>query len=84
MQTQREELDRLLDALGPAEPPSDLLTNVMRQVKVTTPAAATSLTAMPGHRDNLTIGVLEYGDGEESDVGPGRSGGPGVDRHEVH
>jgi hypothetical protein len=65
VQTQHEELDRLLDALGPAEPPSDLLTNVMRQVKVTTPAAATSRTAMPGHRDNLTHGGTGMGMGKK-------------------
>ena len=39
VQTQHDELDRLLDALGPAEPPADFLEDVMRQVKATTPAA---------------------------------------------
>ncbi len=61
VQTQHEELDRLLDALGPAEPPADLLANVIQQVKATTPAAATSRTAMPEHRDNLTQGGTGMG-----------------------
>jgi hypothetical protein len=60
-QTRHEELDRLLDALGPAEPPADLLANVMQQVKTTTPAAATSRTTMHGHRDNLTDGGTGMG-----------------------
>ena len=33
VQTQHDELDRLLDALGQAEPPADFLEDVMRQVK---------------------------------------------------
>jgi RNA polymerase sigma-70 factor (ECF subfamily) len=61
VQTQHEELDRLLDALGPAEAPADLLANVMLQVKATTPAAATSRTAMHEHRDNLTDGGTGMG-----------------------
>ena len=61
VQTQHEELDRLLDALGPAEPPADLLANVMRQVKATPPAAATSRTATHEHRDNLTDGGTGMG-----------------------
>jgi hypothetical protein len=65
VQTQHEELDRLLDALGPAEPPADLLANVMRQVKATMPAAATSRTAMPGHRDDLTHGGTGMGMGKK-------------------
>jgi hypothetical protein len=60
-QTQHEELDRLLDTLGPAEPPADLLANVMQQVKATTPAAAASRTAMHEHRDNLTDGGTGMG-----------------------
>ena len=61
VQTQHDELDRLLDALGQAEPPADFLEDVMRQVKATTPAAATSRTAMPEHRDNLTHGGTGMG-----------------------
>ena len=57
--TQHEELDRLLDALGPAEPPADLVANVMRQVK--TMAAPAASTAMPGHRDNLAHGGTGMG-----------------------
>jgi hypothetical protein len=60
VQTQHDELDRLLDALGPAEPPADFLEGVMRQVKATTPAAP-SLTAMPEHRDNHAHGGTGMG-----------------------
>jgi hypothetical protein len=61
VQTRHEELDRLLEALGPAEPPADLLANVMQQVKATTPAAAASRTAMHEHRHNLTDGGTGMG-----------------------
>lgn len=59
-ETPHDELDQLLDTLGPAEPPADLVANVMQQVKATSPAPAAS-HAMPGHRDNLTDGGTGMG-----------------------
>jgi hypothetical protein len=55
-----DELDQLLDTLGPAEPSADLVANIMQQVKATSPAPAAS-RAMPGHRDNLTDGGTGMG-----------------------
>jgi hypothetical protein len=55
--SQHDELDKLLEALGPAEPPADLLPTVLQQVK----AMASAHSAMPGHRDNLTDGGTGMG-----------------------